>query len=98
MVASEPLINKMSAKVNERIFLICEDCLWAVTCLNKKYLEKLSEISEEYYNCPICKQDQLSSFPMTPNDSFRYDHSDRKGIEITFGIKNRIKSIQRAIF
>ncbi len=87
MVATEPPINTISPKIGERIFLLCDQCLWTATCLNKKYLEELSEISEEYYSCPICKQDELSSFPISPNDSFRYNYSDSRGIEIKFGMK-----------
>jgi hypothetical protein len=33
------------AKANESLFLLCDQCLWEVTCLNKKYLEDLAEIS-----------------------------------------------------
>jgi hypothetical protein len=74
-----------NAKTKERIFLLCDQCLWAVTCLDKKYLEELCDISDTEFACPSCKRDQLSSFPLTANDSFRYNYSDKKGIEITFG-------------
>lgn len=75
-----------SLKTKERIFLLCDHCLWTATCLDKKYLEELSYISETEYNCPSCKQEELSSFPITQNDSFRYSYSKRRGLEITFGI------------
>jgi hypothetical protein len=89
MVATESFVNKLSPKTGEKIFLLCDQCLWGVTCLNKNYLEELSEISNEYYSCPMCKQDQLSSFPVTHNDSFRYSYSKKRGLELTFGIKNK---------
>ena len=73
MVETEPLMNTLSHKIGERIFLLCDQCLWAVTCINKKYLEELSEISEVEYSCPICNQDQLSSFPITSNDNLGID-------------------------
>jgi len=87
MVGTEPLMNTISHKIGERIFLLCDQCLWAVTCINKKYLEELSEISDVEYSCPICKQDQLSSFPITSKNTFRYRYSKNKGLEITFTIK-----------
>jgi hypothetical protein len=65
MAATENEINEFNPKINERIFLLCDQCLWTVTCLNKKYLEELSEISETEYTCPVCHQDQLSSFPVS---------------------------------
>ena len=74
-------------KTKERIFLLCDQCLWTVTCLNKKYLEELLDISDTEYSCPSCKQDELSSFPITENDSFRYNYSKSRGLEITFGIE-----------
>jgi hypothetical protein len=73
-------------KTKERIFLLCDQCLWTVTCLDKKYLEDLSDISEVEYTCPLCKEDGLSSFPITQNDSFRYSYSKSRGLEVTFGI------------
>jgi len=37
--------------------------------------------------CPACKYEQLSSFPITPNESFTYSHSRTRGLEVVFGIK-----------
>jgi len=87
MVGSEPLMKALSHKIDEKIFLLCDQCLWAVTCIDKKYLEELSEISEVEYSCPICKQDQLSSFSITSKNAFRYSYSKSNGLEITFTIK-----------
>ena len=75
-----------SPKIKERIFLLCDQCLWTVTCLDKKYLEELFDISDVEHSCPHCKKDQLSSFPITHNDSYRYSYSKSRGVEITFGI------------
>jgi hypothetical protein len=88
MSTSENIISENSLKANQSIFLFCDQCLWTVTCLNKKYLEELSEISEAEYSCPICNQDQLSSFPVSQNDSFRYSYSESKDLVLTFGKKH----------
>jgi hypothetical protein len=85
MAAAENAIKENSLKANQAIFLLCDQCLWTVTCLNKKYLEELSEISETEYSCPICNQDQLSSFPVSHNDPFRYSYSESKAFVLTFG-------------
>ena len=87
MAASENIISENSLKANQPIFLFCDQCLWTVTCLNKKHLEELSEISEAEYSCQICNQDQLSSFPVSHNDSFRYSYSESKDLVLTFGKK-----------
>ncbi len=61
--------------INERIFLICNQCLWTVTCLNKTYLQETVGTNNL---CPICSQDRLSSFPITPDDSFTYTYSKKE--------------------
>jgi len=56
-------------KDNEKIFLICDHCLWNVTFLNKLYLQ---EILGTKNLCPVCNQEKLSSFPVKPDHSFRF--------------------------
>ncbi|HKQ20470.1 MAG TPA: hypothetical protein VJS91_00395 [Nitrososphaeraceae archaeon] len=85
MSNSQIEVKENNPKINEKIFLVCDQCMWTVTCLDKKYLNELSEISDIEYSCPVCKYDQLSSFPLTQNDSFTYNHSRNRGLEITFG-------------
>ena len=70
-------------KINERIFLLCDQCFWTVTFLDKTYLKKILVKNR----CPRCNQDQLSSFPVMPNDAFTYSYSKKRGIEINFGIR-----------
>ena len=76
--------NSQNPKSNERIFLLCDKCFWTVTCLNKVYLQK---ILAKNNRCPNCSQDQLSSFPVMPNDSFTYSYSKKRGIELNFGLR-----------
>jgi hypothetical protein len=76
-------MSETNPKINERIFLLCDRCLWTITCLTKKYLYELTEISETEYSCPICNQEPLSSFPVSPADSYTYSYSKNKGLKIT---------------
>ena len=76
--------DSKNPKINERIFLLCDQCFWTVTCLIKNYLE---ETLARNNKCPRCNQDQLSSFPVMPNDSFTYSYSKKRGIEINFDIR-----------
>ncbi len=71
-------------KINERIFLVCDECLWTVTCLNRIYLQETFGTNNR---CPVCKQDRLSSFPITRNDSFSSSFPNRRDLELAFGIK-----------
>lgn len=45
-------------KINERIFLLCDQCFWTVTCLDKTYLKKILVKNR----CPRCNQDQYLVF------------------------------------
>lgn len=83
MTASVELKYEDNPKSKERIFFLCEECLWSMTSLNKSHLE---EIIGKESTCPMCSQDQLSSFPLMLNDFFTYDYSEQRGIEVKFGI------------
>jgi hypothetical protein len=48
----------------ERIFFLCEECLWSMTSLDKSHSVQI--IGKEG-TCPL--QYQLSSFPLRLNDS-----------------------------
>lgn len=89
MSIAERATDNESAKISERIFLACDRCRWTVTCLNKRYLNELTEISDTEYSCPSCGEDQLSSFPISQTNSFTYIYSKRKGLEIKFEDINR---------
>ena len=80
----EIMSDSKNPKINERIFLLCDQCFWTVTCLSKNYLE---ETWARNNKCPRCNHDQLSSFPVMPNDSFTYSYSKKRGIELNFGIR-----------
>jgi hypothetical protein len=69
-------------KSYERIFFLCEDCLWSMTLLDKSHL---AEMIGRKSTCPMCGQDGLSSFSLVLNESFTYDYSENKGIEVKFG-------------
>ena len=75
-----------NSKVNERVFLLCHQCFWTVTCLDKTCIQ---ELLGKNSRCPLCNQDQLSSFPVMPNDSLTYSYSKKRGIELNFGIRKR---------
>jgi len=81
---------KKNPKSKERIFFLCEDCMWSVTCFDKR---RLFEVIGEEGICPMCHQDQLSSFPLMLNDSITYRYSEKIGIEVKFSNRTLIKQI-----
>lgn len=83
VTASAELRYKDNAKSKERIFFLCDSCFWGITSLDKSHLEEIIGMEN---TCPMCFQDQLSSFPLVLSDSFTYGYSEKRGIEIKFGI------------
>ena len=82
MTPNVQLNYKDNTKSKERIFILCEDCLWSMTLLDKSHLE---EIIGRHNTCPMCRQDDLSSFPLVLNESFTYDYTEHSGIDIKLG-------------
>ena len=83
MMANTELKFEGNLKSKERIFFLCEECLWTVTSLDKS---RLNDIIGSEYTCPMCFKDQLSSFPLIMNDSFTYAYSEKRGLEVKFGV------------
>ena len=91
MSASENIIRENSLKANQSIFLFCDQCLWTVTCLNKKYLEELSEISEA--EIPAARYAIKTSCLVIQYHTMTHldiSHSKSKGLVLIFGKKHFI--------
>jgi hypothetical protein len=84
--------SKNNPKIKERIFFLCEDCMWGVTSIDKSHIFKV--IGDDYV-CPACHQDQLSSFPIMSNESFTYRHSENGSIKVKFNNGRAIKKISQ---
>lgn len=84
MTAMRQLKHEENPKGKEKIFFLCEDCLWSMTMLDKSHVE---EIIGTDSTCPMCWQDGLSSFPLLLNEPFTYHYSENRGIDIKFGCK-----------
>lgn len=85
MTANQALTNQSTLYINQSIFLLCDHCYWTATCLGKLHIRQVLGANSL---CPVCKYEQLSSFPITANESFTYENSPNRGIEIIFGIRS----------
>lgn len=70
-------------KSNEHIFVICDVCFWATTYLDKHRLPVLDS------RCLRCQEIGLSSFPILNNESFTYEYSEKRGVELRFMSRKR---------
>jgi predicted Zn-ribbon and HTH transcriptional regulator len=63
------------------IFILCDKCYWCATYFDK------SRISGEN-RCPQCdaNSNELTSFPIMSNESFTFDHDDKRGIELNLDL------------
>jgi hypothetical protein len=84
MTTNQTLMNQSNMKINQSIFLLCDHCLWTATCLSKLHINQILGTNNI---CPACKYEQLSSFPITQDESFTYSHSRTRGLEVVFGIR-----------
>lgn len=57
------------------IFILCDKCHWCATYFDKKRLPEM---------CPQCINYALSSFPILSDESFTFNYSDRRGVELDF--------------
>lgn len=61
------------------IFVLCETCHWCAT-----YLDKSRMPSDR---CPNCGNTSISTFPILPNEEFTFSYSEKRGVELEFGLK-----------
>jgi hypothetical protein len=80
---SQSLIAKMHdhspSSSSPPIFILCDNCYWCAT-----YIDKTRIPGED--RCPQCNanNDELTSFPIMSNESFTFDHNDKRGVELEF--------------
>jgi hypothetical protein len=67
----------------ESIFVLCEICHWCATFFDKSRIPN--------NKCPICEDISISTFPILPNEEFTFDYSEKRGVELEFGLKKKSK-------
>jgi hypothetical protein len=74
-----PIIHDGFKSVQPSIFFLCNKCLWAATYFDKNRLPDRN-------TCPLCgtNNNELSSFPIMPNESFAFSYDAKRGLEIEF--------------
>lgn len=83
-------ISSSSAKLYDSlpIFVLCERCYWSATYLNKSRLPRDNTCSE------CLTFDELSSFPISSNESFTFNYNHKRGVELEF--KTRDNNTQKS--
>lgn len=75
--------NETSRRAKEAIFVLCDNCHWAATFIDKARLNLIEN------GCIVCEESLLSSFPILDNESFTIDISERRGVELIFGVRRK---------
>ena len=75
--------NETSRRAKETIFVLCDNCHWAATFIDKSRLNLVEN------GCIVCEESLLSSFPILDNESFTIDISERRGVELIFGVRQK---------
>lgn len=62
-------------------FILCDECYWCATYFDMTRVPANN-------NCPQCNEsnndNKLTSFSVTPNESFIFDYNSKKGLENGF--------------
>ena len=77
------------AKTHDRfqsppVFVLCDTCYWCTTYFDKTRIPRENK-------CPQCNanNNELSIFPIMPNESFTFNYDGKLGVELEF--KPRLK-------
>ena len=68
--------NETNRKAKEAIFVLCDNCHWAATFIDKSRLDLIEN------GCIICEESLVSSFPIL-------DITERRGVELNFGVRRK---------
>ena len=66
------------------VFVLCEKCYWSVTFLDYYRLRE-EGVGDHGKKCPRCESiDSLSSLPIMTNETFTFNYTVKRGIELEF--------------
>ncbi len=80
---SQTLIAKTSGLTSmPSIFVLCDNCYWCATYFDKSRLPSDN-------NCLGCNSNnnELTSFPILPNESLIFNYNDKRGVELQFKLR-----------
>ena len=71
--------DRSSSPSSAPIFILCDKCYWCATYFDKTKIQIDN-------TCPQCNanNNELTSFPIMANESFTFDHNDKRGVELEF--------------
>jgi len=75
--------NETNRRAKEAIFVLCDNCHWAATFIDKSRLDVMEN------GCIVCEESLVSSFPILDNESFTIDITERRGVELNFGVRRK---------
>jgi len=75
--------NETNRRAKEAIFVLCDNCFWAATFIDKARLDVIEN------GCIVCDESLVSSFPILDNESFTFDLTERRGVELKFGVRKK---------
>jgi hypothetical protein len=75
--------NETNRRAKEAIFVLCDNCYWAATFIDKSRLDVIED------GCILCEESLVSSFPILDNESFTFDITERRGVVLNFGARRK---------
>jgi hypothetical protein len=66
------------------VFILCDTCYWCATYFDNTGIPRENK-------CPQCNanNNELSSFPIMPNESFSFIYNDKRVVELEFKARRK---------
>lgn len=78
------LIQSQPSQSSSPLFALCDECRWCATYFDTDRLPNENR-------CPHCNttSHELSILSIMPNESFTFNHNDKRGVELKFMGKHK---------
>jgi len=72
--------------ITEIQFLICPSCFWCASYINRSSSKDYETLNQ----CVMCKNSRIESIPIRSDESYKVNHNQAYGIELTFQRRKNI--------
>jgi hypothetical protein len=71
--------HDLSQSSSPPVFILCDTCYWCATYFDKTRIPRENKCTQCNAN-----NNELTSFPIMPNESFTFIYNDKRGLELEF--------------
>jgi hypothetical protein len=85
MLKQEIPRDQFQLSTSSSVFVLCDTCYWCASYFDKTRIPVDN-------TCPQCStnNNELTRFPIAPNESFTFDNNDKRGVELEFRHRQKV--------